>query len=165
MDAASIIQMEKPPQANRRSGRPKGVVHTATMAAVVAIFLVVAAASTVLLLALIAAARASCRHRGISRYCIPSSRDPSSPAPPRYRAVLSLADLHRLPSFAISDADGSDEIPASTCVVCLEAARSGERWRAMPACRHVFHADCVDRWLARSAACPLCRAAVSASMG
>ncbi|CAN6372600.1 unnamed protein product [Urochloa humidicola] len=159
---------EKPPQANdHRCSRPKGVAHAAAMAAAMTIFLVVAAACTALLLTLVVAARASRRHRSISRYCVPSSLEPSPP-PPRHRAVLSPADLHRLPSFAFPDAGGGDENPASTCAVCLEAARAGERWRAMPACRHAFHADCVDRWLAtRSAACPLCRTAVvtASSMG
>ncbi|CAO2149410.1 unnamed protein product [Urochloa humidicola] len=163
MDAASLIQMapEKPPQANdHRCSRPKGVAHAAAMAAAMTIFLVVAAACTALLLILVVAARASRRHRGISRYCIPSSPDRASPLPPPHRAVLSPADLRRLPSFAFS----GDETSASTCAVCLEVARAGERWRAMPACRHAFHANCVDRWLAtRSAACPLCRAAVTAS--
>ncbi|CAL4983815.1 unnamed protein product [Urochloa decumbens] len=185
MDAARLIEMAPPEpektQANkhRRSGsRPakagilNPVAQAAAMAAAIAVFLVVAAASTTLLLALVAAARASRRHRG-SRYCVPSSASlhPSSlPSTPRC-AVL---DLCRLPTFAFPDGEeeggggggGGDDgssFSSATCAVCLEAARSGERWRAMPACRHAFHAACVDRWLARKPACPLCRTAVTAS--
>ncbi|XP_034581523.1 uncharacterized protein [Setaria viridis] len=138
-------------------------VQAAVMAAAIAIFLLFAAASALLLLVLVVAARAFHHHRG-SRYRVPSL-DPSSPAPSPLRTGLSPADLLRLPSFAFpsgsSPRDG-DGTPNTVCAVCLEAATAGERWRAMPACRHAFHAACVDRWLARSPACPVCRAAVAA---
>nr|CAB3445821.1 unnamed protein product [Digitaria exilis] len=136
-------------------------VQAAVMAAAIAIFLLFAAASAVLLLVLVVAARAFRHHRG-SRYRVPSL-DPSPPAPLR-RSGLSPADLRRLPSFAFPSAPrGNGGGDPTSCAVCLEAARAGERWRAMPACRHAFHAACVDRWLARSPACPVCRAAVAAS--
>ncbi|XP_025811138.1 RING-H2 finger protein ATL56-like [Panicum hallii] len=149
----------------RPGPRPQGAgarilslgVRAAVMAAAIAIFLLFAAASAVLLLVLVVAARAFRHHRG-SRYRVPS---PGPPSP--LRAGLSPADLRRLPTFAFpSPPRGCDGTPsASPCAVCLEAARAGERWRAMPACRHAFHAACVDRWLARSPACPVCRAAVA----
>ncbi|CAD6247864.1 unnamed protein product [Miscanthus lutarioriparius] len=140
-------------------------VQAAVMAAALAIFVLFAAASALLLLVLVLAARAFRHHRG-SRYRVPSL-DPSSPSPPPLRAGLSPADIGRLPSFAFpggSAGAGDESASASSsysCAVCLEAARAGERWRAMPACTHAFHAACVDRWLARTPACPVCRAAVA----
>lgn len=136
-------------------------VQAAVMAAALAIFVLFAAASALLLLVLVLAARAFRHHRG-SRYRVPSL-DP----PPPLRAGLSPADIRRLPSFAFpggSGGAGDESACASSsysCAVCLEAARAGERWRAMPACTHAFHAACVDRWLARTPACPVCRAAVA----
>ncbi|KAF8691262.1 hypothetical protein HU200_040386 [Digitaria exilis] len=134
-------------------------VQAAVMAAAIAIFLLFAAASAVLLLVLVVAARSFRHHRG-SRYRVPSL-DPS----PLRRAGLSPADLRRLPCFAFPSTPrgGSGGGDPTSCAVCLDAARAGERWRAMPACGHAFHAACVDRWLARSPACPVCRAAVAAS--
>ncbi|OAY81217.1 RING-H2 finger protein ATL56 [Ananas comosus] len=49
---------------------------------------------------------------------------------------------------------------ATDCVVCLEEIRAREQCRALPPCDHVFHAACVDRWLVKSSACPICRATV-----
>lgn len=132
-------------------------VQAAVMAAALAIFLLFAAASAVLLLVLVLAARAFRHHRG-SRYRVPSLDGRPRPPPPR--AGLSPAELRRLPTFAFPDDEASSSSSSSPCAVCLEAARAGELWRAMPACAHAFHAACVDRWLARSPACPVCRAAV-----
>jgi len=136
-------------------------VQAAVMAAALAIFVLFAAASALLLLVLVLAARAFRHHRG-SRYRVPSL-DPSSPSPPPLRTGFSPADIRLLPSFAFPGGSGgagdeSASASSSSCAVCLEAARAGERWRAMPACTHAFHAACVDRWLART---PACRTAIA----
>mmetsp|Transcript_95721 Transcript_95721/g.270904 ORF Transcript_95721/g.270904 Transcript_95721/m.270904 type:complete len:366 (-) Transcript_95721:34-1131(-) len=47
----------------------------------------------------------------------------------------------------------------SSCQICLEAFRPGDALRANP-CAHMFHAHCLDAWLARSVSCPICRHAV-----
>ncbi|KAG0531988.1 LOW QUALITY PROTEIN: hypothetical protein BDA96_04G069000 [Sorghum bicolor] len=129
------------------------------MAAALAVFVLFAAASALLLLVLVLAARAFRHHRG-SRYRVPSL----DPPPPPLHAGLSPADIHRIPSFAFPGGGGEADSSASSCAVCLEAARAGERWRAMPACTHAFHAACVDRWLARTPACPVCRATVAVAV-
>uniref|UniRef100_A0A0E0LCB1 RING-type E3 ubiquitin transferase n=1 Tax=Oryza punctata TaxID=4537 RepID=A0A0E0LCB1_ORYPU len=43
------------------------------------------------------------------------------------------------------------------CAVCLGAVRDGEMVRRLQACGHVYHAECIDRWLAAHRTCPLCR--------
>ncbi|NP_001148030.2 uncharacterized protein LOC100281639 [Zea mays] len=51
--------------------------------------------------------------------------------------------------------------PADECRVCLSKIRLGEATRRLP-CRHVFHRDCVDRWLSScKRTCPLCRVYVA----
>lgn len=67
---------------------------------------------------------------------------------------ISSKELLQLPEFDY----GGD--PAD-CAVCLDSFVDGERCRALPACGHVFHVHCVDRWLARTPACPVCRAVVA----
>uniref|UniRef100_A0A8I6XV64 RING-type domain-containing protein n=2 Tax=Hordeum vulgare subsp. vulgare TaxID=112509 RepID=A0A8I6XV64_HORVV len=55
------------------------------------------------------------------------------------------------------DADAGD------CAVCLAEYAAGDEVRVLPACRHGFHRECIDRWLlTRSPTCPICRAPVGA---
>nr|GEY65497.1 zinc finger, RING/FYVE/PHD-type [Tanacetum cinerariifolium] len=46
------------------------------------------------------------------------------------------------------------------CAVCLEGFKGGDKCRLLPNCRHSFHANCIESWLIRSAACPICRTCV-----
>jgi len=76
-----------------------------------------------------------------------------------YEALCELEDvvvptpadvLARMPTTAV-DVDGGGE-----CNVCLLAYEAGDRVRTLP-CDHRFHVDCVDQWLGRSKACPVCK--------
>ncbi|KAK3130570.1 hypothetical protein QOZ80_6BG0495230 [Eleusine coracana subsp. coracana] len=59
-----------------------------------------------------------------------------------------------LPAFAYCARDRSGE---HECAVCLGAVREGEMVRRLPACLHVYHVECIDRWLATHRTCPVCR--------
>lgn len=48
---------------------------------------------------------------------------------------------------------------ADHCVICLDAFRIGDSLRILP-CLHTYHRMCVDRWLARSKTCPMCKYAI-----
>ncbi|KAH7692326.1 Zinc finger RING/FYVE/PHD-type protein [Dioscorea alata] len=46
------------------------------------------------------------------------------------------------------------------CCVCLSSLAGGAATRKLP-CRHLFHRECVNRWLALcQRTCPLCRVCV-----
>ena len=49
---------------------------------------------------------------------------------------------------------------AEEFTICLTPPRVGEMVCRLPACGHLFHAGCIDRWLHQHATCPLCRTAV-----
>ncbi|ONK71449.1 uncharacterized protein A4U43_C04F8680 [Asparagus officinalis] len=45
-----------------------------------------------------------------------------------------------------------------TCSVCLGEYIEGEEMSVLPKCKHIFHKECIDRWLTtRSSLCPICR--------
>ncbi|KAK6940120.1 Zinc finger, RING-type [Dillenia turbinata] len=46
------------------------------------------------------------------------------------------------------------------CAICLQKLEEGDSLREIK-CKHVFHKDCLGRWLQHDlATCPLCRALV-----
>lgn len=42
------------------------------------------------------------------------------------------------------------------CCICLLEFEQGDNMKRLP-CAHVFHTDCIDRWLRNSCECPLCK--------
>ncbi|KAE8781386.1 RING-H2 finger protein ATL1C [Hordeum vulgare] len=43
------------------------------------------------------------------------------------------------------------------CAICLEELQRGQACSEVPACRHVFHRDCINVWMKSKTTCPLCR--------
>lgn len=79
------------------------------------------------------------------------------PAQKRPAGGMDRAALAAMPVLRFrADAHGG-ESPAE-CAVCLSALQDGDAVRALPGCRHAFHAACVDAWLCARATCPVCRA-------
>ncbi|KAH6772286.1 RING/U-box superfamily protein [Perilla frutescens var. hirtella] len=48
----------------------------------------------------------------------------------------------------------------SDCAICLDSFREGDSCRKIPVCKHLFHSECVDRWIGRKPTCPVCRTRV-----
>lgn len=46
----------------------------------------------------------------------------------------------------------------SGCQICCDEFVHGEGVRVLPACSHIFHNDCITKWLTSSSTeCPICR--------
>jgi hypothetical protein len=59
--------------------------------------------------------------------------------------------------------EGDQEADGDECAVCLAEYAAGDEVRVLPACRHGFHRECVDRWLlTRAPTCPVCRSPLAA---
>lgn len=52
--------------------------------------------------------------------------------------------------------EDDDESKLMTCVICMEEVIIGSQLTRMP-CFHLFHEDCISRWLLGHLICPLCR--------
>ncbi|GMH13167.1 hypothetical protein Nepgr_015008 [Nepenthes gracilis] len=90
------------------------------------------------------------------------SRYPLTGTAARSRGVhrgLDASVIESFPKFAYSDVKSlrisNGELE---CAVCLNEFGGDETLRLIPKCDHVFHADCIDTWLADHATCPVCRA-------
>jgi hypothetical protein len=112
-------------------------------------------AALALALALHAGVRHLLRRR---RYRQGNSGDPEKPPPVEPTPAPALLAL--VYSAAGTELAGA----ASECAICLAEFADGDAVRAVPACRHGFHARCIERWLApggRRSSCPTCRAPAS----
>ncbi|CAN0910465.1 Brassinosteroid-responsive RING protein 1 [Linum grandiflorum] len=82
------------------------------------------------------------------------------------------ADFLEPNSSAAVDSNSSAEIlpvvkfadlvdPPESCAVCLYDFEEEDEIRNLANCRHVFHKDCLDRWMGYDRrTCPMCRTAV-----
>ncbi|XP_057806256.1 RING-H2 finger protein ATL74-like [Salvia miltiorrhiza] len=90
--------------------------------------------------------------------------DPAPSAPPRFDRIPSMnpEEIKKLPWFDYA-VEEKGVIMNVECAVCLEIFAAGERCRILPKCNHSFHAQCIDSWLLKTAACPICRAVANSS--
>ncbi|XVE51431.1 hypothetical protein DITRI_Ditri02bG0039700 [Diplodiscus trichospermus] len=51
--------------------------------------------------------------------------------------------------------DHDDE--PTECSVCLGTITEETTVRLLPNCKHIFHVDCIDKWLGSHTTCPICR--------
>ncbi|XP_010040551.1 probable E3 ubiquitin-protein ligase ATL45 [Eucalyptus grandis] len=72
-------------------------------------------------------------------------------ASPRQRAVGSGA-------CGAATVTGKELAARTECAVCLEEVAGEEPARVVLGCRHGFHQECADAWLARRSVCPVCMA-------
>ncbi|KAL2236573.1 uncharacterized protein LOC110012102 [Sesamum indicum] len=52
--------------------------------------------------------------------------------------------------------DGASMLAKESCSICLEGFSNGGRGTRLP-CSHMFHENCILRWLRGNHVCPLCR--------
>ncbi|XP_022755027.1 NEP1-interacting protein-like 1 [Durio zibethinus] len=85
-----------------------------------------------------------------------SMQETPKPVPAKKDSVKALRKVKLQP-----EADG---LGASTeeCMICMEQLSPGTEVTCMP-CSHLFHGDCIEKWLNTSHRCPLCRFPMPAS--
>ncbi|KAJ6849787.1 putative RING-H2 finger protein ATL56 [Iris pallida] len=157
---ATLTDRPVPSPSQSQPSKPRGggarllsfLLQTLVMAAAFLLFFLFAGVAALVLVHLFVAGR-SLRRRRRRRFLL---RAPG-PSPTRSWLGLSADELERLPSFDWSD---DQTLTLTDCAVCLEGLREGEGCRLLPGCGHCFHRDCVDRWLVRTPACPICRGGV-----
>jgi len=79
------------------------------------------------------------------------------------RGDVAAVAVSAIPAFAYKRegaGGGGDATGWAQCVICLGLVQVGEVVRRLPACKHLFHVECIDMWLRSHSTCPICRAAV-----
>ncbi|KAL6864835.1 hypothetical protein ACP4OV_015986 [Aristida adscensionis] len=93
----------------------------------------------------------------------------------RSEAAVVVVSAAAIPAFAYKreggggggggDDGGGGATGWAQCVICLGMVQVGEVVRRLPACKHLFHVECIDMWLRSHSTCPICRAAVEPGAG
>lgn len=79
------------------------------------------------------------------------TRIPINPTSPPLSAIVTR---ELLPIVRVS----KEQEERENCAVCLYEFCSGEEIRWLGNCKHIFHKDCLDRWMDLDhRTCPLCR--------
>ncbi|KAF3965096.1 hypothetical protein ACB098_06G120500 [Castanea mollissima] len=67
--------------------------------------------------------------------------------------------IQSLPIFVFKQRDAEDGAASTVieCAVCLSMLEKEEIARLLPNCKHIFHAECIDKWLSSHSTCPICR--------
>ncbi|OEL16163.1 hypothetical protein BAE44_0022818 [Dichanthelium oligosanthes] len=96
-----------------------------------------------------------------------AAADAAGAARAKRRFGLPKAAISALPTFPYTfnrGAEGDDlesGVGCEPCSVCLEDIQGGELVRQLPACKHLFHVECIDMWLHSHRTCPVCRCNIS----
>lgn len=80
----------------------------------------------------------------------------STEPPPK--AGLDPSVIALLPTFIFKKMNQDTKTTELECSVCLSALEEGEMVRVLPNCDHIFHVECIEKWLSSNSTCPLCRA-------
>ncbi|OMO95164.1 Zinc finger, RING-type [Corchorus olitorius] len=73
---------------------------------------------------------------------------------------FSHIQLKEIPQFRFSEGTEATRLESDLCVICLDGFKQGQWCRNLVGCGHFFHRKCVDAWLIKVAACPICRTSV-----
>lgn len=62
-----------------------------------------------------------------------------------------------------------DEFNTPECVICMEAFTNGTDVRKIPSCRHIFHDECLMKWLQgdqmqEAQKCPMCNSDITVAI-
>ncbi|XVF25699.1 hypothetical protein REPUB_Repub13aG0236100 [Reevesia pubescens] len=86
--------------------------------------------------------------------------DESSINEPPKSSGLDPLVIASLPTFTYKlttgQVDDNDDEPIE-CSVCLGTITEESTVRLLPNCKHMFHVECIDKWLGSHTTCPICR--------
>ncbi|KAL5737626.1 hypothetical protein ACOSP7_030387 [Xanthoceras sorbifolium] len=74
---------------------------------------------------------------------------------------LSKKTILKLPVYTMDSEKLIQQCHEICCSICLQEFHDGDSVRRLPNCGHIFHLDCIDKWLTRNGSCPVCRKCVS----
>ncbi|XP_033109854.1 uncharacterized protein LOC117111082 [Anneissia japonica] len=75
---------------------------------------------------------------------------------PAIEKGLSAIEISQLPTFLYTP---DSKLQNRSCSICMADYETGDNLRKLP-CFHDYHDTCIDQWLVKNPACPICRVEV-----
>ena len=73
-------------------------------------------------------------------------------------------ELNRIPIIKFAKNINTKPGEEEKCPICLIDLEDNEEIRNLP-CKHIFHPSCIDTWLVKNSACPICKRDVHQGLG
>jgi hypothetical protein len=70
--------------------------------------------------------------------------------------ALNKDDLDKLRVAIYTDFEGRDENDRDMCSICFDKFIDSDMCRELK-CKHLYHQNCIDKWLDEHITCPVCR--------
>ena len=108
-----------------------------------------------------------CCSEGAPAVSTPSKRDTNKdeeegPSTPETVATALSANTTEFDNTEQLVLSASEEEDTFECTICITEIEEGDRVGILP-CSHLFHADCLQQWITRKNACPLCQTELATS--
>lgn len=76
------------------------------------------------------------------------------------KVTLTEEEFNAIPEFIYKDV--KDSTPSVSCAICMCDYDDDETVLQLPSCKHLFHKDCIGKWLKEnSTKCPVCKESVA----
>lgn len=67
-------------------------------------------------------------------------------------------EIHEIPEFKFNQNQDSSE--KKNCVICMEDIEQEENVKLLH-CSHLFHSECLNKWLLEKSTCPMCMTSIN----
>lgn len=74
----------------------------------------------------------------------------------RLEEGLTQTEIKNLKTITVTD-EMVSSLEEESCSICLDSFSVNMTVRKLTKCKHVFHQQCIDQWLARKGECPNCK--------
>ncbi|TYJ41731.1 hypothetical protein E1A91_A03G041200v1 [Gossypium mustelinum] len=96
-----------------------------------------------------------CAHWVYSHCLLSTAAAMANATPPGSSLGLDPNAINNLPIILHTKGEETE------CCICLGVFEDEEMVKVLPQCNHVYHSQCVDKWLGSQSSCPLCRACLN----
>ena len=70
---------------------------------------------------------------------------------------ITLSNINQISNVSVFINENSENSETELCAICQNNLEENDIIRTLNRCNHIFHLNCIDRWLSEHNTCPTCR--------